>query len=62
VGGLISGLGFIIGGSCPGTTGLLATFKIDGLFFALGGLFGIFLFGDIQYYEGFWNGSHQGFT
>jgi hypothetical protein len=62
LGGLIMGFGFIIGGFCPGTSLVsLATFKIDGLFFALGGLFGIFLFGEtVQYYDGFWNGSYLG--
>jgi rhodanese-related sulfurtransferase len=62
LGGLIMGFGFIIGGFCPGTSLVsMATFKIDGLFFALGGLFGIFLFGEtVQYFEDFWNGSYLG--
>jgi len=62
VGGLIMGVGFIVGGFCPGTSLVsLATFKIDGLFFTLGGLFGIFLFGEtVQYYEDWWNGSYFG--
>ncbi|HLE15756.1 MAG TPA: YeeE/YedE thiosulfate transporter family protein [Anaerolineales bacterium] len=62
LGGLIMGFGFIIGGFCPGTSLVsLATFKIDGLFFALGGLFGIFLFGEtVQNFDSFWNGSYLG--
>lgn len=62
LGGLIMGVGFIVGGFCPGTSLVsLATFRIDGLFFALGGLFGIFLFGEtVGFYEAFWNGSYLG--
>lgn len=47
LGGLIFGLGFIIGGFCPGTALVAAgTFKLDGVFFVLGSLFGIVLFGE----------------
>lgn len=62
LGGLIMGVGFIIGGFCPGTSLVsLATLKIDGLFFALGGLFGIFLFGEtVGFYEDFFNSSYYG--
>jgi rhodanese-related sulfurtransferase len=62
VGGLIMGAGFIIGGFCPGTSLVsMATLKIDGLFFALGTLFGIFLFGEsVDLFEGFWNSSYMG--
>lgn len=62
VGGLIMGVGFIIGGFCPGTSLVaLATRKIDGLFFVLGGLFGIFLFGEtVDSFAGFWNSSYLG--
>jgi len=62
VGGLIMGVGFIIGGFCPGTSLVsAATLKLDGIFFALGGLFGIFLFGEtVQYFENFWNSSYYG--
>jgi uncharacterized membrane protein YedE/YeeE len=46
VGGLIMGVGFIVGGFCPGTSLVaMATGKIDGVFFVLGVLAGIFLFG-----------------
>ncbi len=62
VGGLIMGVGFIVGGFCPGTSLVaLATRKIDGLFFVLGGLFGIFLFGEtVDAFAGFWNSSYLG--
>ena len=59
VGGLIMGVGFIVGGFCPGTSLVaMATRKIDGLFFVLGGLFGIFLFGETErFYDMWWNFS-----
>jgi rhodanese-related sulfurtransferase len=62
VGGLIMGVGFIVGGFCPGTSIVaLATGKIDGLFFVLGGLFGIFAFGEtVGFYEAWWNSSDLG--
>jgi rhodanese-related sulfurtransferase len=62
IGGLIMGVGFIVGGFCPGTSLVsMATFKIDGLFFVLGGLTGIFLFGEtVGLYEDWWNGSYFG--
>jgi rhodanese-related sulfurtransferase len=62
VGGLIMGVGFIIGGFCPGTSLVsMATFKLDGLFFVLGGLTGIFLFGEtVVFYEDWWNSSYYG--
>ncbi|MBN1535729.1 MAG: YeeE/YedE family protein [Anaerolineales bacterium] len=60
IGGLIMGVGFIIGGFCPGTSLVsMATFKIDGGFFALGTLFGIFVFGETeQLFDAFYNGSY----
>jgi len=62
VGGLIMGFGFIIGGFCPGTSIVaLAVFKIDGLFFALGAIFGIFIFGEtVDAFAGLWNSSFYG--
>jgi hypothetical protein len=62
VGGLIMGVGFIIGGFCPGTSLVsAATGKLDGVFFVLGGLTGIFLFGEtVPLYEDWWNGSDFG--
>jgi rhodanese-related sulfurtransferase len=62
VGGLIMGVGFILGGFCPGTSLVaLATLKIDGIFFVLGSLFGVFLFGEtVDFYRYFFNGSYFG--
>lgn len=50
VGGVIMGLGFILGGFCPGTSLTAAVIgKIDAMFFVGGMLIGIFIFG--QFYE-----------
>jgi rhodanese-related sulfurtransferase len=59
VGGLIMGVGFIIGGFCPGTSIVaLSTLKIDGIFFVLGVGFGVFLFGETVFmFEDFWHSS-----
>jgi len=47
VGGLVMGVGFILGGYCPGTSLVsLATFKLDGLCFVLGALLGVTAFGE----------------
>ncbi len=47
VGGLIMGVGFIIGGFCPGTSLVgLATGKLDAFMFVFGVLFGIYMFGE----------------
>ena len=62
VGGLIMGVGFIVGGFCPGTSLVaMATAKIDGLFFVLGAAFGILLFGEtVDSFAIFWNSSYMG--
>jgi hypothetical protein len=62
IGGLIMGVGFIVGGFCPGTSLVaVATAKIDGIFFALGVLFGIFVFGEsVSNFEVFFNSSYMG--
>lgn len=62
VGGLIMGVGFILGGFCPGTSLVaLATLKIDGIFFVLGSLVGVTLFGEtVDFYRYFFNGSYFG--
>lgn len=59
VGGLIMGVGFVIGGFCPGTSVVSAsTGKIDGIIFVLGGFFGAFLFGETeQYFTQWYNNS-----
>lgn len=62
VGGLIMGIGFILGGYCPGTSLVaLSTLKVDGLFYVLGVLFGVFLFGEtVDSFSIFWNSSYMG--
>ena len=47
VGGLVMGVGFILGGYCPGTGIVgLSTLKEDAFFYLLGILFGSFLFAE----------------
>ncbi|EED32534.1 putative rhodanese domain protein [gamma proteobacterium NOR5-3] len=62
VGGFVMGIGFIVGGFCPGTSLVAAaTLKVDGIFFVLGALFGIGVFGEtIGFYEPFFNSSDLG--
>jgi rhodanese-related sulfurtransferase len=62
IGGLIMGIGFILGGFCPGTSLVAAaTWKIDGIFFVLGVLFGIFTFGEtVSAIDIFWHSSYLG--
>jgi len=59
VGGLIMGVGFIVGGFCPGTALVSAsTFKVDGIVFSLGALVGVWAFGEtVQPYWDWWNNS-----
>lgn len=61
IGGLFLGVGFILGGYCPGTSIVAAsTLKLDGLVFFLGCLAGIFTFGLTEpWFESFW--EHSGF-
>jgi len=62
IGGLIMGVGFIIGGFCPGTSLVgMATLKIDGAVFVGGVAFGIFVFGEtVPLFETFQNSSSLG--
>ncbi|MBP8275097.1 MAG: YeeE/YedE family protein [Acidobacteria bacterium] len=47
VGGLVLGIGFVIGGYCPGTSIVaIATGKIDALFFVGGVMFGVLAIGE----------------
>lgn len=47
VGGLILGVGFVVGGYCPGTSCVAAsTGRIDAVVYLLGVIFGIFVFGE----------------
>ena len=62
IGGIIMGLGFVMGGFCPGT-GLcaLSIGKIDAFLFLGGGLTGAFLFVETYpYIEKFANASYKG--
>lgn len=48
LGGLILGIGFVIGGYCPGTSMVaFSTGKIDGLVYVFGVIAGIFVFGEL---------------
>lgn len=48
VGGLLLGIGFVIGGYCPGTSVVsFSTGRIDGLVYFIGVAAGIFIFGEI---------------
>jgi rhodanese-related sulfurtransferase len=62
VGGLIMGVGFVIGGFCPGTSLVAAaTLKVDGIIFLLGALLGVGLFGEtVGSFQGFWLSSYMG--
>jgi uncharacterized protein len=62
VGGVIMGLGFIMGGFCPGTgLSALSIGKIDAMVFAVGGLTGAFLFAETYpYIKNLANGSYKG--
>lgn len=62
VGGIVMGLGFVMGGFCPGT-GIcaLSIGKIDALLFVLGGFTGAFLFAEsYPLIEKFANASYKG--
>lgn len=62
VGGLILGIGFVVGGYCPGTSMVaLATGKVDALFFVLGVTAGIFAYGEAwPAIQGFANSTNLG--
>jgi rhodanese-related sulfurtransferase len=62
VGGLIMGVGFILGGFCPGTSVVAAsTLKVDGMLFLLGALGGVWLFGEtVGSFEPFFISSNMG--
>lgn len=62
LGGFILGVGFVIGGYCPGTSAVAcATGKIDGYFFAFGVMFGIFAFGEVfPWISDFFNSTPMG--
>jgi hypothetical protein len=62
VGGFIMGIGFILGGYCPGTSLVsVATLKVDGMFFLLGHIVGVLVFGEsVPFINEFWNSSYLG--
>ena len=62
LGGLVMGVGFILGGFCPGTSLVaVASLKVDGFLFLIGTLFGVFVFGEtVALFDGFWYSSYLG--
>ncbi len=62
VGGLVMGVGFVIGGFCPGTSLVAAsTLKVDGILFLVGALGGVWLFGEtVGSFQPFWLSSYMG--
>jgi len=62
VGGIIMGLGFILGGYCPGTSVCAASIgKVDAMFFVGGGLLGVMLFGELfPLYHHFFESTARG--
>lgn len=60
LGGLLLGVGFIVGGYCPGTSLVsMATFKTDGAIFAGGVVVGSLLFGPLVSIPAVWNFWHN---
>lgn len=64
IGGLIFGVGFIVGGYCPGTSCVASsTGSLDGMWNVMGLLSGIFLFGELYpYLEPFYMSGSMGQT
>ena len=62
VGGLIMGLGFVIGGFCPGTSITAAAIgKIDAMIFVLGSGIGVFIFAEgYPEFENFYKAGYWG--
>ena len=62
LGGFIIGLGFVIGGFCPGTSyTAVAIGKIDGIVFAVGTFVGIFIFSEaFPLFENFYTANDLG--
>lgn len=60
VGGLIMGVGFVVGGYCPGTSIVsAASFKLDGVMFFIGTIVGAGIFGEtVAWFSDFWNSSY----
>lgn len=62
VGGVIMGVGFILGGYCPGTSICAAAIgKVDGMFFVGGGIIGVLIFGELYpLYDKFYESTSLG--
>lgn len=62
VGGVIMGVGFILGGYCPGTSVCAAAIgKVDAMFFVGGGLLGVLLFAEAYpLFKGFFDSTACG--
>jgi rhodanese-related sulfurtransferase len=62
VGGVIMGFGFILGGYCPGTSITAAAIgKKDGIAFVIGGVLGVFVFGELfPLYDAFYTSGAMG--
>ena len=63
LGGVIMGVGFIMGGFCPGTSFCAASIgKIDGMVFVVGLFLGIFIFAEgYPLWEGLFKANFKGF-
>jgi uncharacterized membrane protein YedE/YeeE len=62
VGGLILGVGFVVGGYCPGTSvAAIATGKIDAMVYGAGIFFGMFVFAELSsVFDPFVNSTSMG--
>ncbi len=62
IGGLIMGVGFIVGGFCPGTSVCAAAIgKIDAMFFLVGATIGVLIFGEMYpLFEGIYLAKSMG--
>ncbi|MBU1099572.1 MAG: YeeE/YedE family protein [Bacteroidetes bacterium] len=62
VGGLLLGIGFVIGGYCPGTSVVSAsTGRFDGMVYIAGVFFGVFVFGEMfPLFEDFFYSTNMG--
>ena len=62
VGGLVLGVGFVVGGYCPGTSMVaVATGKLDALFYVAGVMAGVLAIGEVfPLVKGFYESSHLG--
>jgi hypothetical protein len=60
MGGAIMGIGFVVGGYCPGTSLVAsATGKLDGMIYVAGALFGMLVYGET--YPAFQNFAESGY-